>query len=293
MADLKRTTAPMFTQENAAEQANDLVRKGEYDAALALRPTTSEMSDAIEAADSPVTVADTASCKLTLSGQQISADVQAGDGLVIGSNLAVRFGSGNAEVARGDHTHVELHDAATGSDTSTALTTVTGQQIKVDVKLQPGSALYIGSQGLDVNGSSFSASAHIHDVVTLTENGFMSTAMLAELNAATSNLGILDFVDTPTIAWVIGSNHKANVRYWTGLQENAEGNGLEVDFDDVARADHDHDEYVVGSVANRTFRITDQIYLWDEAANQSSAGATPWRALGCYDGQAIFGPPVA
>jgi hypothetical protein len=289
MADLKRTTAPMFTQDNAAEQANDLVRKVEYDAALALRPTAAEMAAAISAAAAPVTAADTSSVKITLSGQQISADVQAGDGLVIGSNLAVRFGSGNAEVARGDHTHAELHDAATGASTSTALATVTGQQITVDVKLQPGSALYVGSQGLDVQGSSFSASAHTHNHVTLAEDGFMSTAMLAELDAATSKLDTLDFVDTPTVALVIGSNHKANVRYWTGLKENAEGNGLEVDFDDVARADHSHDEYVVGSVANRTFRITDQIYLWDAAADP----ATPWRALGCYDGQPIFGPPVA
>lgn len=292
MADLKQTVVESIISNTAANEPKALVRKGELDAELAQRPTSAEMAAAIDAdTHDAVTVTDTPSVRFVLTGQNIQANVAAGDGLTIGSNLGVRFGTGTNEVARGDHTHAQLHDAATGSSTDSATTSVTGQQVRVDVRLEPGSALYAAANGIGIYSSYFAASDHTHNDVTLATAGFMTAAMLAELQAATAGLDSLDFIDTSTIRWVIGSNHAAHVRAWTGLKENSEGNGLEVDFTEVARADHTHDNFVIGSANGQSFRIImGNICLWDDEAYQDNPDK-PWRALGVVGGQLFLGEP--
>jgi len=77
MADLKETTAAGVQVNRAAVNPKDVIRKQEHDADMAARPTSTSVASSIGAvAHSPVTVENSNSIDLTLSGQSIQADLR-------------------------------------------------------------------------------------------------------------------------------------------------------------------------------------------------------------------------
>lgn len=238
MADLKDSIASQVKLTNPATDPLHAVRKTEYDAALAARPTTEVVGSTINAAqaEAALTVADTASVLLNLSGTQLTASVNTGPGLVIGSNLVPDFGTGNSNVARGDHTHGNDHVAATGGTTDTAVVSVDGDQvISINVALQSGGHLVSTVDGVGVETGYFSASTHSHNLVTGSTPGFMSAAMLLQLNSLAAETPVV-FSDSGTVHW--NSDGDADVKLATGLVEG--GSGVEVDFGVVAPLAHTH-----------------------------------------------------
>ena len=93
----------------------------------------------------------------TVSGTRLVASVIAapsGGMLTTQAGLAVDFGTGSTQVAAGDHGHDQLHDLATGVTTSTAVVSVTqGQQVSVDVILDPAGGLVVNAEGLGVSAA--------------------------------------------------------------------------------------------------------------------------------------------
>ena len=289
MGQLKETVVAGIKSARAATDPTDLVRLLELDAALAQHPTTAEMTSAIEDAQAVITKLDTASVKITLTGNQISAVVSAGDGLTIGSSLQIDWGTGHIQVPYGDHVHDNDHAVATGSETDTAVSSLSGasgQEIQVSVKIQ-GAYLYSDENGIGFDDSEVVGSSHSHNPATISANGFMSTAHVVSLNTLIAHDEATAFNDSSTISWD-GTRGAARLLYSTGLKVGAEG--VEVDFDDVAHKVHSHSEYITGQPVNGSYRIMpDNIYIYDSGADPG----TPWRALGCNNGQLIFGPPVA
>jgi hypothetical protein len=219
------------------------VRKQEFDAAMALRPTAEQISALITAAvHAAVTKADTNSVAITLTGQQVSADLRVSYGLKINpSGVLCDFGTGENQVPRGNHTHDDLHAAATGSATTTAtVSTDSTQAISVSVKIDPAGNLTVGENGIGVNSSAFAAADHAHTAASSTDPGFMSAADKAKLD----NLSItgLTFATSASIAFdATGGTVTAELIPGAGLKLNVDG-VPEVDFTAVAAIAHTHSD---------------------------------------------------
>jgi hypothetical protein len=242
MATLKETTAAGVKVGRPAADPTDVVRKQEFDAAMAARPTASEISALIAAAvHAAVTKVDTNSVAITLTGQQISADVRASYGLTINpSGLKCDFGSGENQVARGNHAHANDHAAATGGSTATATVAVDGSQaISVSVTLDPAGNLVSGANGIGVNSSAFAAADHTHMTASTTEPGFLSAADKLKLDNLTSDPETYN--DSQTVSLTFNETGlTADVIVGAGLQITA--SGVEVDFTQVAAIAHTHSD---------------------------------------------------
>jgi hypothetical protein len=243
MGTFKDSTAAGLKVARPASDPADVVRKGEFDAALALRPTAEQISALITAAvHAAVTKADTNSVAITLTGQQVSADLRVSYGLKINpSGVLCDFGTGENQVPRGNHTHDDLHAAATGSATTTAtVSTDSTQAISVSVKIDPAGNLTVGENGIGVNSSAFAAADHTHTTASTTEPGFMSAADKAKLD----NLSItgLTFATSASIAFdATGGTVTAEFVPGAGLKLNVDG-VPEVDFTAVAAIAHTHND---------------------------------------------------
>ncbi len=249
MSVLKDSTADSLRVFKTASDAADAVRFDQFNTAVNLRPTATEMDDAIGSSQhEAVTVLSTDSLGLVIDGSQVltgSCRVAPDGGILIDANgLTCDFGEDYSQVARGSHQHVNDHVAATGAATLSATTTVVNQLVTVDVIVNPSGDVVIGSSGLEIPGETFAPFSHTHDDANAGAAGFMSAAHFTKLDAIeTANT----FADTDTVAWTIGSSqNEAAVRYGAGLCIGS-SNGLEVDFTAAGVAEYGHTHAVVGS----------------------------------------------
>jgi hypothetical protein len=143
----------------------------------------------------PLTLAGSATLTLALNGQQLSAEVLLGalGGLAINSGVVIDFGTEHYQAARGDHTHPELGGPLTVASTASLALLLDGNNLLSGVVRcdpAPGSgkaAISIGGNGLFLQlGSTPDTAAagdHGHATATHDDNGFMSAADKAALDA--------------------------------------------------------------------------------------------------------------
>ena len=142
----------------------------------------------------PATVQDSTSVHLTLTEQDLQAEViaDAAGGLVLGdSGIAADFGSGTNQIPRGDHVHANDHAILTTANSNTATLTLADQQLTVAVKLKvnPGygnAGLASDSEGiylpLGESGTQAARGNHEHDLATQFAHGFLSATDKAKLD---------------------------------------------------------------------------------------------------------------
>lgn len=161
----------------------------------------SAVAPAVALAHNPVTLATSQSLTWFLSNQLLSAEVTLAParGLMLGpSGVQVDFGTGHYQAASGDHTHAQLHDAATVQSSATIALAIAGQQISGAVVLDPsppaGSAVIVaGANGIYVPlGSGVnqpSPGQHGHAVATAALDGFMAKTDKAALDNLVATFG--------------------------------------------------------------------------------------------------------
>ncbi len=105
----------------------------------------------------------------TLSAKAASA----GGILTSPAGLALDFGSGTNQVARGDHTHSQLHNPVTLGSSSSLTGSVSGQTLSLEVRCVPGGGVLLTPSGLEVDpailnpGSSGSLSLSVTSSATV------------------------------------------------------------------------------------------------------------------------------
>lgn len=148
----------------------------------------------------PVTLlSGSATLDVSLTGQQLGGEVKldpAGGLTVLLSGVGANFGTGATQIARGNHTHAQLHDEATVISTPALALGISATQVlsgAVRVDLSPASGrgrVGIGVSGLFVHlgGTADTAAAgnHVHTSATPETDGFMSAADKYKLDALTS-----------------------------------------------------------------------------------------------------------
>ena len=107
----------------------------------------------------------------------------------------VAFGTGSQQVARGNHTHAQLHDAVTVANSDTLALGVSVQQVSGSVRLNlsPGAAataLASDSSGLYVPSGTLALTGHGHSSATPSAAGFMSATDKVNLDALSGD-GVL------------------------------------------------------------------------------------------------------
>jgi hypothetical protein len=139
-----------------------------------------------------------------LNDQQLQAEVKlhpAGGLMVHLSGVAVQFGTGHDDVARGDHTHAELHVAATVSSSASLILGISGQQVSGAVRCDPDPAPDRGKLGIGVSGlyvelgtavNQAAAGNHVHTPATSEEDGFLSAVDKRRLDALASGVVALE-----------------------------------------------------------------------------------------------------
>ncbi len=157
-----------------------------------------------------LTKEDTATIALTLNDQLLAADVilaPLGGLLEQPSGVAVNFGTGNNNAARGDHTHAQLHEPVTVQSTTTVILGVTGQLLSGTTRLDPNpgagkAALSSGVGGIYLNlgtgANQASAGNHGHTAATESSDGFMSAADKTKLDNFAMPSGV-QVVSTDTL----------------------------------------------------------------------------------------------
>jgi lipopolysaccharide export system protein LptA len=90
---------------------------------------------------------------------------------IVGQQISLDIGTGAAQVASGNHTHAQLHDAATVSGNGVS---ITGQQISLD----------IGTGAAQV-ASGNHTHAQLHDAATVSGNGVSITGQQISLDIGT------------------------------------------------------------------------------------------------------------
>lgn len=113
-----------------------------------------------------VTITDTTSINLTLTGQQISADAI--------------FGTTSGTVAEGNHTHAQLHDAVTVADSTSIDLTVTGQQVSA-------AAIFGTTSGTVAEGNH--THAQLHDAVTVADSTSIDLTVTGQQISAAAIFG--------------------------------------------------------------------------------------------------------
>lgn len=134
--------------------------------------------------------------EVTLNDQQLGMEVRldpVGGLTVLASGTGCAFGTGHNQVARGDHTHAQLHAAATAFATPTlALSLGTDQvlsgTVRYDLTPDPDRGkLAVGDRGLSVvlgtAADEAAAGNHTHPAATTSADGFLAAADKAALDA--------------------------------------------------------------------------------------------------------------
>ena len=208
MAELGATTVESIQSAAPAVGATDLVRKGEFDAALEALPAVPEIPDPHD----PITVADSYSVALALGPgtQELSGTVRlktSGGLLIAADGLEVDLGVGNDQAARGDHTHAAADSGVTAvQDSNSVDLTLAAGVLTAEVRLDPvpyqGVTLGESSGGLYVptTSSGVAPFSHEHSEATSEANGFLSAADKRKLDG----YGELLQLDAPTLFYQRG-----------------------------------------------------------------------------------------
>jgi len=208
--------------------------------------------DALDAAQhDALTVVDGATVDLTLSGQELTAEVipAPGSGIVsTPEGLALDFGTGANQAARGDHIHDGLHDAATVANSDTVALALDGQELTATVRLQlaPGAAgtpLAYDSAGLYVPSGTLALAGHAHPNATTSVDGMMSATDKTLLDSLTGD-GVL-------AAWLALTPSHDDFLQWhsgTGTWENRPPSVVKLTLDLTA------DDIGLGSVPDGDWR---------------------------------------
>lgn len=162
----------------------------------------------------PLTLAPSATLSLSLNNQQLSAEVllAALGGLLVNSGLAVDFGAGQNQAARGDHTHPGLGGASLNVANTDSLSLFLDDSnllsgvVRLDAapsfgrgRISSGSAgLYVV---LGVTSDVAAAGNHGHNTATDSSDGFMSAADKTKLDS----LGQIEFIFDPPL--VLSGTH--------------------------------------------------------------------------------------
>lgn len=193
MADLNRTKAPQVEASSAASQPNELVRQVEFQAALDLKRNLADAIPytSIQNFESGIAqylgtaLGDTASIVWNEeSGIQYAAvQRQANGGLQeFEGGLGVQFGTGVNDVARGSHTHDQLHDALTVEESGIGVQLLLdGQKLSAVVQVA-GPGIEVNESGvrlkIGTNADQVAAGNHthegldkLHDPLTVEESG--------------------------------------------------------------------------------------------------------------------------
>ncbi len=241
MANLKRTTAPQVAVGTPASQANEVVRYAELQAALAGKQDVggSLPYESIYNFESGVqaSLADYLGASWSVQWQEESG-VQypqvrlAGAGGLVASEagIALDFGDGLNQAARGNHTHAQLHDAVTLGSGETVQLTLNGQELRAEVRLV-GSHLMASASGI---------AANIGTTAGTLAAGDHSHAGLELAHAAVTK------VDTQTVVLTLnGQELRANLR-WHGAGIVVSDSGLRLDIGtgaaQLAAGNHTHDQ---------------------------------------------------
>jgi hypothetical protein len=142
----------------------------------------------------PVTLAASDTLLLELNGQELNAEVWLADlgGLKVDSGLAVDFGTGHNQAARGDHAHPGLGMITPANTFSLALGLDENAVLSGVVRCDPNpgtgrAAVSVGSNGLylqlGTDPNTAAAGDHGHSVATEATAGFMSATDKASLDA--------------------------------------------------------------------------------------------------------------
>ncbi|HEY1171031.1 MAG TPA: hypothetical protein VGH19_06630 [Verrucomicrobiae bacterium] len=145
MASLKATTGTKFTSAQAAQNPNDLMRRVEVDELLAGKASAEQDWSYLDIYDFesgiknvfPNYVQDSATVTWseTLGVRRASVRVADEGGLSVSeAGLAVVFGTGANDVARGNHTHAQLHAALTLAASQTLAMSLNGQELTADLR---------------------------------------------------------------------------------------------------------------------------------------------------------------
>lgn len=183
---------------------------------------------------------DTDSIAISITGQQISADLQlaTGSGLVIDGGLKCVFGTSAGQVAEGNHTHAELHDALTVDNSATIALTLVDQLLEADVTLRTGSGMVTsGGLGVDFGTGNNQAARGDHSHANATESvaGFMAPAdktAIAKLrhehaqNMAASTWNITHNLGRKATVQIYNG---AGVQIWGRITRNS-NNAMTVEF---------------------------------------------------------------
>lgn len=110
--------------------------------------------------------------------------------------LSVVVGLTAGTVAAGDHTHSQLHDPATVTDTATVDMTLAGQAISAAVKIQPGGGLRAANSGVAAQFGTTAGTvaegnhthSQLHAAVTVGDTNTVDLTLVAQLLTAAVKL---------------------------------------------------------------------------------------------------------
>jgi hypothetical protein len=298
MANFQELTVTKASARQPAAEPTELVRKLEMDAALAAKSA----SDHTHTNDHvPVTLGASNSLALTLDTQAIAGELipATNGGLLVGvGGASVNFGSGQYQVAPGNHAHANDHVAASANPTqsdSVGVTVAAGQLISAVVNLAANGGLKVVSgQGLaaDVGtaGTQVAAGDHTHSVATTIADGAMSAADKIKLDGLTTPVDLVQSVaNTATVALVVDGEGELTASVPTGTGLTAGASTLDVDFTAVAAANHTHD--LATSTTDGAMSAEDKVKLDALAAPgpNVSIGTSSTLDLACGTDQVLGG----
>lgn len=199
MATLKYTRVDSIASERAASASDECVRKGEMDAAVALKANIvhahlySEVTgfgSGVQAyLAGHVESSDTIEGVVTEDDVTFNVRLKTDGGLESdGDGVGVDFGSGVGGVARASHTHSQLHDPITVADTASVALALDGQELSASVVLDVNGGLEAGaggvglSFGIGVNDAARGNHGHaqLHDPVGVIDTASINLTMTGQ-----------------------------------------------------------------------------------------------------------------
>ena len=199
MATLKYTRVDSIASERAASASDECVRKGEMDAAVALKANIvhahlySEVTgfgSGVQAyLAGHVESSDTIEGVVTEDDVTFNVRLKTDGGLESdGDGVGVDFGSGVGGVARASHTHSQLHDPMTVADTASVALALDGQELSASVVLDVNGGLEAGaggvglSFGIGVNDAARGNHGHaqLHDPVGVIDTASINLTMTGQ-----------------------------------------------------------------------------------------------------------------
>lgn len=199
MATLKYTRVDSIASERAASASDECVRKGEMDAAVALKANIvhahlySEVTgfgSGVQAyLAGHVESSDTIEGVVTEDDVTFNVRLKTDGGLESdGDGVGVDFGSGVGGVARASHTHSQLHDPMTVADTASVALALDGQELSASVVLDVNGGLEAGAGGVGLSfGSGVNDAARgnhghaqLHDPVGVIDTASINLTMTGQ-----------------------------------------------------------------------------------------------------------------